>query len=293
MLHTSLYFFALISLSTAPNWAKLSSMPVEVLGFYRLTGAACLIALFIVVKKRQLLLNLGITKQLIWVLLTAFLFFLHLYTYKFAAKNTSISNTMIIFSSNPIWASMGSYLFYKEKLTFRIFISYGLALLGVYLLVAGTISQNIGLGDVSALISAIFYAGYMLVSKKARAYYDNFIFAFALYLLTGLLFLASALLQQRTFTGYSNLSWLSVLGLIALPTLLGHMSMTYLVKFMDISIMTCGKLIEPVLASIMAYYIFNETLSPRAGIAFICTGAAVLVLFSPSIYKLIKNNFQE
>ncbi len=291
MLHTFLYFLALASLSSAPNWAKLSQMPIEILGFYRLSIASALLLLWIFIKKPNIKFNFNKTTW--WVIASGVLFFLHLWTYKYAAKNTSVSNTMIIFSSNPIWASIGAIIFFNEKLHKRLIVSYSLALLGIYLLVANDLKlhSSFGYGDWSSLLSAILYSAHMLVGKKARQYYTNTYFAFLQYSVSAFLFGLCALGTGAQLTGYSDVSWLSVAGLILLPTFLGHFSLTYLVQYMDLSLMTCGKLIEPVLASIMAYALFNEKISPNAWISFGLTSLSVLILFSPSLFRTIKKYF--
>lgn len=288
MPHTLLYFLALFSLSTSPNWTKLNQMPVEVLGTFRLGIAACLLGLWILAFRKKGFPK--ITRQMIWIFLSGSFFFLHLWTYKYAAKTTSVSNTMILFSSNPIWASLGSIIFFNEKLKARLFISYILAISGIYLLVSpdfGFKSQTI-YGDWSALLSALFYAAYMLTGKKARHHYDNIYYAFLQYSICALLFLLCTFESGAALTGYSSVSWIAVAGLVALPTFVGHLSLTYLVKHMDLSILSCGKLIEPVFASIIAYWVFQETLSANAWISFLLTALAVLVLFGPSLLKYLK-----
>ena len=282
MLHTLLYFFALFSLSTSSNWAKLNQMPVEVLGFYRLGIAALLLALWVLLKKIKIS-----THGLVWGVLSGFFFFLHLWTYKYAAKNTSIANVMILFSSNPIWTSLGALIFFKEKFTKRLVLSYFLALLGVYILVAQNLKLDsaMHLGNISSLLSALFYAIYMLTGKKARHFFNNTSYAFIQYSICAIFFGLCVLESGAQLTGYSTISWVAVLGLILLPTFLGHFSLTYLVNHMNLSLMTCGKLIEPVMASIIAYFLFNEVLSPYAWISFALTATSVLVLFAPSIVK--------
>jgi len=99
------------------------------------------------------------------------------------------------------------------------------------------------------------------------------------------LFAGTSFYTQQNFIGYSDISWMAVAGLILLPTLLGHLSLTYLVNFMNLSVMTCGKLIEPVLASIIAYFIFHESLLPEAWIAFFLTSISVVILFAPDLLK--------
>lgn len=285
MLHISLYFLALVSLSTSPNWAKLNQMPSATLGFYRLAGAALLLFTYLLLTKK--LKKIKFNQNLVWALASGFFFFLHLWTYKFASKNTLVSNTMILFATNPVWATLGGQLFFKENIKPRVIFSYMLALIGIFMLVA----QNLQLtpenhiGNISALVSAFFYALYMLTGKKARAHMENFDFSLVLYSTCALMFAIAVLSTDSPMTGFDAISWWSVLGLILLPTFLGHMSFTYLVKHMNLSLMSCGKLIEPIIATIFAYFLFNEHLGSNAIYAFILTGISVLILFWPSLNK--------
>lgn len=286
MLHTLLYFLALVCLSTSPNWAKLNHMPVEILGFWRLTLAAVGLGLWALFAKK---LNLKTQKwiHLRWMILSGVFFFLHLWTYKYASKTTSVSNTMILFASNPLWASIGGALFFHEKITGRLVLSYLLAVLGIYTLVHHQIefSKDGVHGDISALISAAFYSAYMLAGKKAREHVDNTNFSFVQYSVCALCFAITALLTQNNFTGYDGISWISVAGLVLLPTFLGHFSLTYLVKHMNLTVLSCGKLLEPIFASIMAYFIFQEHLGQHSWIAFLLTASGVFILFAPGLFR--------
>lgn len=285
MLHISLYFLALVSLSTSPNWAKLNQMSSATLGFYRIAGAALLVFFYLMASGK--LKKIKFDQNFVWALTSGFFFFLHLWTYKYAAKHTLVSNTMILFATNPVWATLGGQLFFKENIKPRVIFSYMLALIGVFILVAQNLqlTPENHLGNVTALGSAFFYALYMLAGKKARLHLKNSDFSLILYSTCGLMFGIAVLSTNAPMTGFSAISWWSVLGLILFPTFLGHMSFTFLVKHMNLSLMTCGKLIEPVLASILAYFLFAEHLGSNAVYAFILTGISVLILFWPSLTK--------
>ncbi|MES2800991.1 MAG: DMT family transporter [Bdellovibrionota bacterium] len=285
MLHISLYFLALVSLSTSPNWAKLNQMSSETLGFYRLAGASLLVLAYLWLTKK--LKKINFDKNFVWALTSGFFFFLHLWTYKYAAKNTLVSNTMILFATNPVWATLGGQLFFKENIKPRVIFSYMLALIGVFILVSENLQLNPEnhLGNISALVSAFFYALYMITSKKARQHMANGDFSLILYSTCAAMFAIAVLSTNAPMTGFDAISWWSVLGLILLPTFLGHMSFTYLVKHMNLSLMACGKLIEPIIATVFAYFLFSEHLGSNAIYAFTLTGVSVLILFWPTINK--------
>lgn len=279
-----LYFLALVCLSTSPNWAKLNQMPAEVLGFWRLAIASFILIIFQIYKKDFKLIKPN--KQNQWIFISGFFFFLHLWTYKYAAKHTLVSNTMVLFATNPIWSSVGSCFFFKDHIAPRIYGAYTLAFTGIIYLVYNSLnfSPEQLQGNISALISAVFYAAYMLSGKKARENHSNKIYATYQYLTCALLFFMVTLLNQQPFIeNYSAVSWLAVMGLVALPTFLGHFLMTHLVKTMSLAILTCGKLIEPVIASFIAYFLFHETLSNSIYVSFSMTFLSVIILFWPQL----------
>ncbi len=125
----------------------------------------------------------------------------------------------------------------------------------------------------------------MLTGKQARLYYSNSVYASFQYLICTLLFLLLALQQNDSLIGYSNLSWLTITGLVLFPTILGHFISTYLMEHMNLSLMSCGKLIEPIFAAVLAYLVFKEKLTTEAIIAFLLTAASLLTLFLPNIIR--------
>ncbi|OFZ31236.1 MAG: hypothetical protein A2622_01160 [Bdellovibrionales bacterium RIFCSPHIGHO2_01_FULL_40_29] len=283
MLHTLLYFLALFSLSTSPNWARLSQMPVDVLGFWRLLIASVLIFVWVFFYRRQPFPR--IEKKFFWVIASGIFFFGHLWTYKYASKTTSVANTMIFFATNPIWSTLGSIFFFNERFTRRLGLAYLLALSGITLLVSHQFDLNSTgfLGDISAIASALLFSAYILTGKRARIYYSNSVYASFQYLIGAICFFLAVLISGHDFTNHSTISWTAVAGLVIFPTLLGHLSFSYLMSTMNLSLMSCGKLIEPVLASIIAYFVFGELLTPHAIMAFILTASALFVLFMPSL----------
>lgn len=285
MINYGLYILAIISLSQASNLAKWGAAPPEMLGFWRLIIAS-MIMLPIALKIGSLReLFKTHRKDFLWVVLAAFFFFIHLWTYIYAAQNTLIANAMIIFSTNPLITSLGAYIFFKEKFTRRLSIAYVFAFAALYLLVSDKLSMTAALGDISAFLSAIFFAGYILASKRARQNISNSSYAFVKYFLTGIFFALLGWVRGVSFTGYPDNTWWAIAVLILLPTLLGHALISYLMKHLNVNWMSCGKLIEPALSAFVAFLFFNEAVTNRTFVAFGMTTVAILVLFIPAPRK--------
>ena len=158
-----------------------------------------------------------------------------------------------------------------------------LAITGILILVSKQFQiQSTGLlGDISAIASAILFSAYILTGKQARLHYSNSIYVSFQYVTCAICFLIAVSISDHSLTGYDSTSWVAVIGLVLLPTLLGHLSFSYLMNWMNLSVMSCGKLVEPILASLIAYYMFAESLTLQAVIAFIFTAISLVVLFIP------------
>jgi drug/metabolite transporter (DMT)-like permease len=262
----------------------MANAPVDVIGFWRLLASAAVLLPF-ALKNGHLRAHFTRPKnEVLMVFLSALFFFMHLWTYFYSAQHTSIANCMIIFATNPLFVSAISYFVFGEKLTVRLALAYIFAAIGIYFLVRHSLDfeQGFLLGDLSALLSALFVAVYLVTGKKARMTIANSEYTFIAYSMTALFFGISGLTQGQKFTGYSGLTWLAICLSIAFPTFLGHVLFSYLMKRMNLNFMSCGKLLEPALSSLLAFYLFHEQLTNSHMWAFSFTTMAVLILFVPT-----------
>jgi drug/metabolite transporter (DMT)-like permease len=203
---------------------------------------------------------------------------------------------MILFATNPIWTSLGNIIAFKEPITRRMIISFTVAFIGIVLLTKDQLSTSSDhtLGNLSAIVSAFLFAVYLISGKKARTQMSNLNFAIVMYAICGFFFLMASLLSGAPFiSNYSAISWLSVAGLIIVPTLLGHFLFTYVMSWMNLAVMTCGKLIEPVIASFIAYFIFREKITIMTYVAFVFTSFAIINLFWPQIKRSLHHQFNK
>lgn len=276
-----LYLLAIFSLSQASILIKWSGMPPDILGFWRLFIAALILIFFQVYISRSFAFYIHLKKNIKHSLIAGLIFFAHLWTYFYAAQNTSISRCMIIFALNPIYTSIGASLFFKEKNQRHLWFSFVIAFIGIIFLTHFKLpSQHeaSAWGDLGALISGLFYSGYVLAAKKSRRLLGTIDFSIGLYLTAALFFYFTVIIRGTPFVGYSNQAWIGLLGTIIFPTFLGHSLFNYLLNFLNINWMSCGKLLEPSMSSFVAFLVFNEHLNIGSYIAFGCTSLAVFNL---------------
>jgi drug/metabolite transporter (DMT)-like permease len=279
------YFIALFSLSQAANlirWAEASAL---VIGFWRLLGASlCMLALLIWSRRKQSFVKFARTlpaKKTLFV--CGSLFFAHLWTYFYAAQNTSISAAMILFSLNPLFTALLSAKLVGDHVAPKVKWAMLLGFAGLLLLMSETSSPSAPTfwGNLSAFASALLFSGYLLSSKMARKKMDNLSFTTAIYAVCAFWFFVFMAWTETSWHPSHDHFWPAILALILFPTLLGHALFSYLLKDLNINWMSCGKLLEPGVASLVAFFAFGERPSLMAGMAFGFTAAAVLLLYSP------------
>lgn len=253
-----LYSLALVALSQSSVIIRWSGTDPLVLGAWRLFLAGLLIYGWSWWRHPRVAISSNDHRKII---AAAFAFFVHLYTYAYAAHHTSIAHVMLIFSLNPVTTAAGAWLFFKEKMTLRQVVAYILALLGIYVLARekqGTVHMD---GDMMTIVSAITFSAYALLSKWARRDLSNSVFASRQYFVGAIFFVLAALLSGIELVPTDSKSWIGIILLTLFPTLMGHGIFTLVMKHLPLTLLSMGKLIEPAFAAISAYFLFAETLS--------------------------------
>jgi len=279
----ALYFVSIFSLSLSAPLIRWSGISPELIGFWRMLGAGLILLLWWLRQNHQSLSFQFPRAQTLWIFSSSVFFFTHLWTYSYSAQNTKIAHCMILFATNPVFAALGAFFLFKQKLTWRWVWAYIFAIIGIYQLVHEGLdwNSNSSLGNWSAILSGLLYAAYVLTGKKARETVTNLTYTTWTYLAVGIMFGLTVLFRTADFTLSTEQSPWAILALIVFPTFLGHAVFSYLMKTMDINLMTCGKLIEPGISSLIAFWVFSEPLSSESYAALLFTALSVLILFFP------------
>jgi drug/metabolite transporter (DMT)-like permease len=276
-----LFFISILCLSVSGLWVRWSDGSPELLGFWRLFVASLALAIW---SQKSLRIRAqwraASSRTRFFAVMAGVLLFAHLWTYKYQAHHTRIANGMILFASNPLWTALFSMLFLKDRLNWRLAVAYLMSLAGIYILVSRQLKFEPSTvnGDLVALLSALLYSGYILSSQQARRQIDYRNFSLILFPIAAFCFLGLGLGRGLEMWPSTPRVWIAIFGLAVFSTLLGHGLFVYLLRYMNINVMSCGKLLEPVLAAIAAWMIFDENINSAIVISFALTAGGVLVL---------------
>src|SRR5262249_34483988 len=96
---------------------------------------------------------------------------LHLVTWFTSLKFTSIASSVAIVTIQPVFVVLGSWLFFRERVSRRAMLGAILALAGSFVIGATDfkIDMRAFWGDLLALAAAVFVSGYMLLGRRLRS----------------------------------------------------------------------------------------------------------------------------
>jgi drug/metabolite transporter (DMT)-like permease len=279
-----LFFVSILSFSMSPLLAKLSAAPPELISFWRLVVAGSLIFL-VSLRNPDRFKN---WKQLhgktaFFATVSGLVFYIHLWSFQYAAQAAPIGNMMILFSTNPIYTALISTFFLHVHFEKRLIPAYLLCMVGIFILVNHNLHfdhENLR-GNLAGLAAAILFSIYILCGHEARKKLSNFTYTSYIYAIASTCFGLTVYFRGVSFVQYPSITWFSIGGLILIPTLLGHVLFTYLLQHMNVNWLSTGKLSEPIFASIASFFLFGEQWTLASYTAFAFTAMGLLVLLQP------------
>ncbi len=276
----ALLALAIVCLSQPANLIRWAQAPIEVIGFWRLLIAAAALSPGAWAGRRSW--ERLPARERPFALLAGALFFAHLWSYVFAVQHAPVALVMAAFCTHPLWTGAGLWLLDGARPTMRLGAAYLLAGGGVWALVSDSVGAGGVAGGLAGLGSAALFSCYVLTGRRLRRALDNSVYAAAVFWVSALCFLAAGSARGAAWTGYPAATWAAVLGLGLGVTLGGHAIFTYLLGSLDVNLLGCAKLFEPILGALTARLAFGEPLRPGTAWAFAGIAAAVLVMLWPS-----------
>lgn len=240
---------------------------------WRFLLAAVLLWTYLFLFKRKLI-QLSLKQILISSALGVFGYSLFSTLYFMSIQGISISLAALLLFTFPIFVNVGAYFFLKEKMTLKQVISLIFATLGIAILVWGPLFINSFSAVIYALLAAVSYAIYVLVSGRVQQGVEPL--SSSLYVITSA-GIALLLFHQPSFDRllhFSNYEYLIFLGLATVCTVAPLTLFLAGLQRLSSSKASLVVMIEPVVAAIAAWLILDEKLSLAQA------AGALLVLFS-------------
>ena len=270
-----------ISVSLSAIFVKMSSAESAVIAFYRMLFSVLIMSPIFLLKYKSELKLLQKKDWLFSIVAGVFLAF-HFILWFESLNYTSVASSTVLVTLQPIFAFIGTYLFFKEKVAFQSIVAVIVAIGGSLLIGWGDFraSGDALYGDVLALIACAFITGYLLFGQDVRKRLSLMTYTMVVYSVSTITLFFYVLFMRQSFGPYESNDWFLFVLLAIVPNLLGHTLFNWSLKWVSTNTISIAILFEPVGAAVLAFLIFNENLilSQAIGGIIIILGISIFVL---------------
>ena len=269
-------FIAILAVSTASLFIRFaqSEVPSLVIAAYRLSLAAIFTAFFI---RRKELHEIQTLDRKKWKLIvfSGLLLGVHFAFWISSLKMTSVTSSIVLVTTTPIWVVLFSPILLKEKNNWKTGLGLAIAFIGSIIVIFNIVcllsskglscslekifsEKNILAGNLFALVAAFAAAGYTMIGRKVRSFMSILPYTLVVYSIAAIELIIFSLIAGEHFGGYSiqSVFWLILLALI--PQIIGHSTLNWTLGFLPASSVSIALLGEPIGSSLLAWVFLAE-----------------------------------
>ena len=179
-------------------------------------------------------------------------------------QHTSVASSTTIVCTDAIWVAVGYCLFLRGKLSLKAVAAIAVAFAGsVCIACADSSAGGAHLyGDALALAGAVAIAAYTLLGTVVQRHTTTTVYTYVVYATCAAALVAVCAVQGLPLFGYGVPSLLAGLLLAVFSTVLGHSIFSWCLNYFSPAFVSACKLCEPVLAAIMALFLFGVVPAP-------------------------------
>ena len=250
----------IIGISLSSIFVKYSPAPSAVTAAWRLLWTVVLMSPLVLGKQqlRQELMQAG-RKNILLSCLSGIFLAVHFALFFESLRHTSVASSTTIVCTEVIWVSLGFWLFMKGKISKRALLAIAVTLIGSALIAFSDSASGIHLyGDILSLLAAIAVAVYMLIGRVVQRELSTSVYTFVVYGACEISLLILCAAQQYSLFAFGIAPIIVGMLLAVFSTILGHSIFSWCLKFFSPSFVSASKLCEPVVAAILAVFLFHE-----------------------------------
>ena len=255
-------------LGLGPILVRLTETGPAAAGFWRFALALPLLA---ILASRE---PGGVATPSKWALLAGLCFALDLSFWHYGIVMTSVANATVLCNLTPVVVALFGWFVLKERPHRLFLVALALAMGGAFAMAAGADGgqgTNPPLGDIFSLSVAVWYSGYFLAVKAARATAGAMRVTFWATLLGAPLLLLVALALGEDIVPAGPAGWAACIAM-GIIHVFGQGGVAWALGKLPASVTAVTILIQPVVAGLLGWWIFGETLTPVQALG----GAVVL-----------------
>jgi drug/metabolite transporter (DMT)-like permease len=249
-------------IALSPIFVRVSEAGPTATAFWRVALAVPALWLLIQLRRRRVLSAPNSRK---WPLLLAagFAFAGDLGFWHTSIKLTSVANSTLLANLASIFVTLAAWIFLRQRPTRLFLTGLSAALVGVTLLVHTSLqfSPTALAGDALGVVTAMFYAGYILAVKALRDRGETTLQLMAVTTtITALFLFPVALASGEPMLPNTAFGWWMLIGLALISHAGGQGLIAYALAHLPAAFSSVSLLFQPVMAALFAWLLLSEPL---------------------------------
>lgn len=202
-------------------------------------------------------------KERLWIILSGGCLGLHFIFWLSSLYYTSVASASVLVTIHPVIMILVERLLFKRGFRKTTWIGVLLAFVGsLFLGISDSqLEQSFAdplFGNFLAFSAAVIFVVYLLIGQRIRQKREWIDYVFPVYFYAAATCVLVAVLMGKNLLNISTIGVWAGVGLAVGPQVMGHGSMNYAVKYLSPTLISTLVLTEPLLASFLAFMIFDE-----------------------------------
>lgn len=264
----------IIGISLSSIFVKFSQAPSAVTAAWRLIWTVILMSPVVLGKRglrRELMAVRG--KNAVLCLISGLFLAIHFAVWFESLQHTSVASSTTIVCTEVIWVALGYCLFLKGTLSVKAIAAICVTFGGSMLIAVSDSGSGAHLyGDILALVAAVAVAVYTLIGRVVRQMVSTSVYTYLLYIACAAVLAGLCMVQGYGLFDFGISAVIVGFLLAVFSTILGHSIFSWCLKYFSPAFVSASKLCEPVVAAVLAAFLFGEV----PGLWQIAGGAMIL-----------------
>ncbi|MGE0735238.1 MAG: DMT family transporter [Alphaproteobacteria bacterium] len=245
-------------------WVRLSETGPIATGFYRLAVSVPVFwAVLLLFPARTDPAAPKATWREYMLLVWAGVFFTgDLATWHWGLMLTSVTNATLLANFVPIFVTLAAWLMFRQKPTRIFLVGLATTMIGAVILVGQGLSMRAETlpGDGLSLVTAMFYAAYLLTVARARAYFSTAMIMAWTAFVGSILLLPMAIFSGETVVPLTWFGWTIAIVIGLGSQVAGQGLIAFAVAHVPATFSAVALLVQPIAAAVFAWLILGEAI---------------------------------
>jgi drug/metabolite transporter (DMT)-like permease len=249
-----------VGIAFAPIFVRWSEVEPTVTAFWRVALAAA--PMWLWTRRQRHVRKPAGARDYLYLALPRVFFAGDLAVWHWSIRYTSVANSTLLANLAPVFVTLGGWLVFRRRFRRLFLVGMALAIAGATLLVGDSLQlgERHALGDGLGLLTAVFYASYILAVGKLRERFSTAtILAWSATSAAVTLFPICAALGEP-FPPATVTGWAVLVGLAMVSHVGGQGLIAYALAHLPAAFSSVTLLVQPVMATFLAWVFFDERL---------------------------------